>query len=112
MGDSAGGGLALALAQKLKKDGMTQPQQIILLSPWLDVTMTNPEFKDREAGDPMLDIEGSQMAGKAYAGRLNTKNYLVSPMYGDLTGLAKISLFTSGKDMLIADVRKFRGHAD
>jgi len=108
MGDSAGGGFLLSLAQQLKKDKIAQPQQIILLSPWLDVTMTNPEVIKLESLDPMLDVEGSQMAGAAYAGKLDTKNPLVSPIYGNLDGLAKISLFTGGKEMLVADARKFK----
>jgi len=51
MGDSAGGGFALALAQKLKNESIDQPAQIILLSPWLDITLTNPDIKeiDRKA---------------------------------------------------------------
>jgi acetyl esterase/lipase len=39
MGDSSGGGMALALAQKARDAGLQQPRDLVLLSPWLDVTM-------------------------------------------------------------------------
>lgn len=112
MGDSAGGGLSLALSQDLKRKKIPQPNQLILLSPWLDVTMSNPDMPKLEKKDPMLDIEGSVLAGKAYAGKHNTKEYLVSPIYGDLTGLPPISLFTGGDEMLVVDARKFRAMMD
>lgn len=109
MGDSAGGGFAIALAQKSKKDALPQPSQIILISPWLDITTANPDMVALEKKDPMLDIHDVQLAGKAYAGILDTRNYLVSPMYGELSGLAKISLFIGGRDILFADAEKFKG---
>lgn len=112
MGDSAGAGFALGLAQKLHKEGKPQPAQIILLSPWLDLTLTNPGIKDVEKNDPMLEPEGLQMAGKAWAGHLDTKNYLVSPIYGDLEGLGKISVYIGGNDIFIADSRKFKSIMD
>src|SRR5690606_14370180 len=52
MGDSAGGGLALALAQKIKADNIPTPGKIILLSPWLDITLNNPEIKKIDSTDP------------------------------------------------------------
>ena len=108
MGDSAGAGLILTFAQKLKTEGGHQPQQLILLSPWLDVTMTNPGIRALEQKDPMLSVAGLVMAGKAYAGKLDAKNYLVSPIYGSLEGLAKISVFIGGDEVLNADCRKFK----
>lgn len=108
MGDSAGAGLSLALSQDLKQKEIPQPHQLILLSPWLDVTMTNPDMPKLEGKDPMLDMEGSELAGKAYAGTHDTKDYLVSPIYGNLTGLPPISLFTGGDEMLVVDARKFK----
>ena len=42
MGDSAGGGLAFGFTQQLRDENKKQPDQIIIFSPWLDVTMSNP----------------------------------------------------------------------
>lgn len=94
MGDSAGGGFALALAQLLLEKGLPQPAHIILLSPWLDITLDNPEIDESlEKVDPMLGIYGAAEFGKLYAGDTDRKYYLLSPLYGELKGLADITLF-------------------
>ena len=43
MGDSAGGGLALALAEYFRAEGIRMPDELILMSPWVDVAMENPD---------------------------------------------------------------------
>ena len=106
MGDSAGGGLALALAQKLKEENLPQPKQLILLSPWLDLAMDNPGIKLIDPLDPFLGIEGLKKAGKAYAGDTPLTHPLLSPIFGSMEGLGRISLFMGSKDILAADARK------
>lgn len=108
MGDSAGGGFALALAQKLLHERLAQPGRIILLSPWLDITLSNPDIKDINKTDPFLGIEGLQEAGRIYAGDISPSHYLLSPINGILEGLGKISVFTGSRDILVADARKLR----
>lgn len=112
MGDSAGGGLALALAQLMKKKNMPQPRQIILLSPWLDLSLSNPEIKDIDPSDLFLGVEGLKMAGRAYAGNTNPDHYLLSPINGPLEGLDKISIFMGSREILMADARKLKAMAD
>jgi acetyl esterase/lipase len=107
-GDSAGGGFALAFVQKLKSEGVARPQQLILISPWLDVSMCNPEIEVVQNKDPILNAETLILAGKAWAGNADTKNYLVSPIYGDLSGLPKISIFIGSDDVLYPDCEKFK----
>ena len=107
-GDSAGGGFALSFVQKLKSEGVAQPQQLILISPWLDVSMTNPEIEAVQKKDPILNAETLILAGKAWAGNADTKNYLVSPIYGDLSGLPKISIFIGSDDVLYPDCEKLK----
>ena len=106
MGDSAGGGLALGFAMKIKNEAIKQPQQIILFSPWLDVSMANPEIAEIDKHDKILSLNGLKIAGKSYAGDLDVADYRVSPIYGDFTNLVRISLFIGTNDMLIADARK------
>ncbi len=108
MGDSAGGGLAFAFAQNLRNEGYPLPQQLILLSPWLDVTMTNPDILAVDKYDKLLSIKGLQLAGEAYADKLDLKDYRVSPIYGDLNQLPKISIFIGTHDLFIADSRKLK----
>jgi len=108
MGDSSGGGFALGLAQKLKNDGVAQPAHIILITPWLDITMTNPEIEALESDDPFSSAEPLRMAGKAYAGDTDPSHYMLSPINGVLEGLGKISMFVGSHDILSADAKKLR----
>jgi acetyl esterase/lipase len=108
MGDSAGGGFIAGFAQKQRNENKPQPGKIIMLAPWLDINMNNPEIIKADKADKMLGIKGTQLAGKAYAGNLDTKNYLVSPIYGDFSGLGKISIFIGTHDLLLADCRKLK----
>ena len=105
MGDSAGGGLSIAFTQKLRDEKQPKPRQLILLSPWLDVTMSNPTMLDVDKHDKVLSIRGLQLAGKAYAGKLDLKDYRASPIYGNLYDLPRISIFISTYDVFIADAR-------
>ncbi len=108
MGDSAGGGLALALAQYLHEKNIPQPSKIFLLSPWLDVTMKNPAIKEIDPLDPFLGVEGLKRAGKLYAGNADPETYMVSPINGSMEGLASMYLFVGTRDILVADARKLK----
>lgn len=107
MGDSAGGQIALAFAQKLKKDGDPQPSHIVLISPVLDATFSNPEAQQYEKEDPMLGIEGSKYLVKLWAGDTPLDDYKLSPMYGDLYDLGRITMTIGTKETLYPDAVKF-----
>ena len=106
MGDSAGGGFALALCQNLLIEKIAQPKRIVLLSPWLDVTLKNPEIAAIDRQDPFLGISGLRKAALAYAGNTDLNSFMLSPINGPLAGLGEISLFIGTKDILVADARK------
>lgn len=108
MGDSSGGGLALALAQKMRNEDIAQPGHIILLSPWLDVRLENPGINDIESRDPFLDRQSLQQAGRLYAGDTNLRHYLLSPINGSLDNLGQISIFIGSREILAPDARKLK----
>ncbi|HVE59098.1 MAG TPA: alpha/beta hydrolase [Pyrinomonadaceae bacterium] len=112
MGDSAGGGIGLALAMRARDEKIEQPSEIVLLSPWLDVTMTNTDAEKIDRFDPFLDIRGLKYLGKIYAGETDPTDYLVSPIYGSLKNLAPITLFIGTHDLFVADCRKFKNKAE
>ncbi len=112
MGDSSGGGFALALAQKMDQEKYSMAQQLILISPWLDITLKNKDIAPLDSQDPILGIKGLRKAGKAYAGESDPENYLLSPINGNCEGLGKISIFIGTKDILVADTRKFKKMMD
>ena len=103
MGDSAGGGLALGLAMHLYKKHQIKDHQVMLLSPWLDISMENPRIKEIEDQDPILNLETLQCVGKMYARDLNIKDERLSPIYGSFECIQKIDLWTGTKDILYAD---------
>lgn len=107
MGDSAGGGLALGLSQWLRSNGHPLPKLLILISPWLDISVENPEIGVYQALDPMLSITSLKDVGRAWSGGADPSDYRLSPMYGDLTGLPKIALFAGTREICLPDARKF-----
>lgn len=111
MGDSAGGGFALALAQKLIKHQVPVPARIVLLSPWLDLSLDNPAIHTLNQSDPFLAAESLRAAGKLYAGGTDVANYLLSPINGSLAGLGSISVFAGSAEILAADTRKLKQQA-
>lgn len=113
MGDSAGGGMGLALAQWLRNEDIKQPSNLFLLSPWLDVTMTNPEIsRVVKIDDSSSEIQELRQRGKMYAGKTDPTNYIVSPIYGSLVHLAPITLLVGMNDVFVADCRKLKAKAD
>lgn len=138
MGDSAGGGLGLALAQALLLRGpaMRQPDSLILIAPWLDVALEDPALRELEKKDPMLSVDGLQYAGRLWAGvdrmdplppahrshvrmaprsssapppePLALNDARVSPLYGPVVGLPPVSIWTGTKDILTPDCRRLR----
>ncbi len=111
MGDSSGGGLALAFAQYLQQIGKPQPSKLILLSPWVDLTMSNEQIKEYERFDPTLSAKGLIVMAEAWAGGDSPRNYMLSPLYGDMRGLGAISLFIGGNEVLLPDAKKLRTRA-
>jgi acetyl esterase/lipase len=103
MGDSAGGGFILAFAEHLKTLSLPQPKNIIMLSPWLDITMSNKHIAQYEDLDTSLSATGLIVSGLAWAGSLDPKSYLVSPIYGDLTGLGRLSVFIGTHEIFYPD---------
>ena len=107
LGDSAGGGMALAVAMQLRDRGIPAPHSTVLISPWLDITGTDPQLAVIAPLDPWLAVPGSHFAGGVYRGTLSETDPLVSPLYGDLDGLGSLTMFSGTRDILNADATKF-----
>jgi monoterpene epsilon-lactone hydrolase len=106
MGDSAGGGLALAVAVAARDRGLPMPAALVLLSPWLDVGMTAPDAKELDRRDPILTRRGLLAAGKAYAGAAGAADPLASPLFANLTGLPPTTVYVGTAEQLVADARR------
>ena len=105
MGDSAGGGFTASFCEYLAANNLPQPKNIILISPWVDVSMSG-DYDDVEY-DPMLGVDGAREMGKAWAGDLDPKDYRISPLFGDVSKLPKTTLFIGTHEIIYSDVIKF-----
>ena len=109
IGDSAGGGLALAFAQQLAALPLSQPGRLVLLSPWVDLAMENPELAAVEAEDPWLSRAGLCVAARSWASGDSLSDPRVSPVNGRLSGLPPTDLFAGTRDLVYPDVRRLAG---
>ncbi len=102
MGDSAGGGLAAAVALELKRTGARLPDELILLSPWMDVTISDPAIDAFIPQDPWL-TPAHRACGRWWAGELDPRDPRVSPGYGDWTGMDHVTIFAGTREILNPD---------
>lgn len=109
LGDSAGGGLAFAFSQKLIKDNFpVLPLKNVLISPWLDITMTNPDISKTDKVDHFLCIDTLKFVGGVYANGDDQHQYLLSPINGDLNNLPDTAVFYGTHENFFADCAKLK----
>jgi acetyl esterase/lipase len=107
-GDAAGANLALGQAIHYRDRGLRLPSQIILFSPWLDLTLANPVSKTLEGKDVAQRVEPLRQAGRWWAGSTDPRAPLLSPLYANLRGLPPIQLYVGTHDIFLPDARSFR----
>ena len=103
-GDSAGAGLALALAISLRDQGHASPAALALMSPWTDLALTNPTHQTKAAVDPYFPTPARlQIAASHYAGSTPLDHHLVSPHYGQLHQLPPTLIHVGDREALLDD---------
>lgn len=103
-GESAGGGLCYALCLKLKELELPLPGGIIGISPWTDLTASGTSYEENREVDPSMTAELLDFYAACYtADRLDP---LVSPLFGDLTGMPPSLLFVGGDEIMLSDTRE------
>lgn len=112
MGDSSGGGMALALLEKVSTENEKLPYKTLLISPWLDTTMTNPEIERVQKNDKDLNKFKLVPAGILYArGSGKDSEYLVNPINGPLSNIKNVVVYTGTYDILNPDVNLLKEKA-
>lgn len=106
-GDSAGAGLALALADRLRERGVPLPGAIGLISPWLDLTLSGPTITAYAQRDPLLNVAWISSCADAYAGGGRLDRPGLSPLSIDLDGLPPIVVHAGADDILVSDADRF-----
>lgn len=102
MGDSAGGGLALSLALRLRDADEPLPAAIVALSPWTDLAVTGESMRLNAAADPMQNAEDVPFVAARYLNGADPYDPYASPLYGDPAGLPP-TLIQVGSDEILRD---------
>ena len=111
-GDSAGGGLALALMLKLKELGKPQPAGAVLFSPWSDLTASGESTKTRIDADPMISAEMLNPMAELYLDGSDAANPMVSPLFGHLAGLPPLLIQVGDDEILLDDSTRLAKNAE
>jgi epsilon-lactone hydrolase len=105
-GDSAGGGLGVALLVRLRDEGLPLPGCYAGMSPWTDLAGTGPSLTEMDGTDPWLSAALIAPAARAYAGDTDLDHPWVSPLYADLAGLPPMLVHVGGDEILRDDARR------
>ena len=109
-GTSAGGGLTLATLLRLKADGLPLPAASALLSPAADMTASGYLWTVG-LQDPILPPYGLYTAMQSYVGKADPKDPLVSPVFGDYTGMTPLFLLCGSSEILASDATRVAARA-
>ena len=110
-GDSAGGGLCLALLLALREKYIPLPAAAVVLSPWTDLACTGESYKTN--AKKCLSPEGTWTAfSRHYVGDNDPETPWISPLYGDLHGLPPILIYAGGDEILLDDAGSFAKKAE
>lgn len=104
-GDSAGGGLSAALAHAAAEAGLPPPAGLLLLSPWLDLTLSGGSVTAKADVDPILNPAWGRACAAAYAGDRPLNDPMVSPLFGP-DSLPPTLIQAGTDDILIDDARR------
>jgi len=111
-GDSAGGGLTLALAGELKRAGEGLPGCLWLVSPWTDLTMSGATLGSKSAIDPLIHKEYLEELAHAYLPEgIDRKDPRISPLYADLARLPPMLIQVGSAETLLDDATRFAAAA-
>lgn len=110
-GDSAGGGLVVATLIAIRERGLPMPAAAFLLSPWTDLAATGDSIVTNDPVDPMLSGKLVGKLAALYYGEASPTDPLVSPLYGDLTGLPPLLIYVSDTEVLLDDSRRLAERA-
>jgi monoterpene epsilon-lactone hydrolase len=111
-GDSAGGGLTVALINRLRDAGEELPGCAWLVSPWTDLTMSGETLATKDAVDPIIH-KGylGELADAYLPARTDRKDPQISPLFADLKGLPPTLIQVGAAETLLADATRFAAAA-
>lgn len=112
MGDSAGGGLALAVLAFVSKQREVKPVAAVAVSPWSDMTLTGESMVSRAAFDPLLNRSKMQDGAGLYLSGADARDPRASPLFGGLVGLPPTLIHVGEDEVLLDDAVRYADQAD
>ena len=112
VGDSAGGGLAMALGHYLKAHKLQLPKGFVTMSPWVDLTLSGETFVSNFEIDPLFgNSKETLLYNRTYIGESDPKNPYLSPLFGDFTGFPPMLIQVGSYEMLLSDAQRLASKA-
>jgi len=106
-GDSAGGGLAIALLLAAREAGLPLPGAALCISPWVDMTLAGESLKTKAPMDALVSESLLAQAVEAYLGnRAERQDPRVSPLFGDLAGLPPVMIQVGSHEVVLDDATR------
>ncbi|MGK5684348.1 alpha/beta hydrolase [Actinoplanes sp. URMC 104] len=109
-GDSAGGGLAIALLVAARDAGLPQPAAAAVFSPFTDLTLSGDSVRTRAGADPLFTADALRWYADRYAPDGDAKR-AASPLFSDLSGLAPLLIQVGGDELLLDDAVRLAARA-
>jgi monoterpene epsilon-lactone hydrolase len=106
VGESAGGGLALATLLKLRDEGLALPGAVVAVSPWTDLALTGESLHLNATTDPMLNVATLPALANHYLAGTDPRDPYASPLYGDGAGLPPTLIHVGGDEILKDDAMR------
>jgi acetyl esterase/lipase len=110
-GESAGGGLAVALLLALREAGVPLPSCAYVMSPYVDLTLSGETLTAKQAADPLLTPDGLRARVPDYVGSADPADPYISPIFGDLRGLPALLIQVGSHEVLLSDALRLAGRA-
>ena len=110
-GESAGGGLAVAMLLALREKGRPLPSCVLAMSPYVDLTLSGATLLEKAAADPILSPEGLRLRVADYVAGADAADPRISPIFGDLTGLPPLLIQVGSHEVLLSDALRLAERA-
>jgi phosphinothricin tripeptide acetyl hydrolase len=110
-GESAGGGLAVAMLLAARDQGLPMPACAFAISPWTDLTCEGETFETKKDVDPLLTRRSLKEMGDAYIASGNPRAPYASPLFADLKGLPPLLIHVGSEEVLLDDSRILHSRA-
>ncbi|MEU5540515.1 alpha/beta hydrolase fold domain-containing protein [Streptomyces sp. NPDC020362] len=110
-GESAGGGLAVALLAEIEAAGLPRPCCAAVFSPWADLTVTGDSYTSKAEVDPSVTACALRTRARDYAAGTGLNDPRLSPVHADLTGLPPLLVQAGSHEVLLDDALRLAARA-